>query len=371
MLQQRVKWTKGWLNTFTQENVSTQHQDLCKDYELLHLDDATASDLGVESLSERTLSSEPSPSSENFSHLDLSTQLFDSTPSWPSSAFWERPWICETSGEGYLTHTGHEIELMNANDGDILNRRQAIDYEIGGRTHDNTFSDLRSGSKARKRWQRQKDKYWNWRVIKPGYVGTLVYDTCNRCQNECVCRWGPFWCDPLLGYKISTVTPKMAFKQAQEWPRPHVWTRKPKDRQMFWPKRLHQEKAERKHKRQYICGDIQDEKPEDYDSDERHPGDNMTAFDNDYWDWMNHADWCYICDTPWGYCAGYLPHFEVDQIYSLCFETSADGKSWKLSWNTDTQGPRGSRARDVLPYDQWDWIPHDNYGCYAHDDVRI
>lgn len=372
MLHPRVEWTRGWLDTLTYQNKRAPNQDLGGGYEFLHLDDTSSSDFGVESLTEQTCSGEEDLSSEQ-AISEISIQSFISTPcTHCSSCGW--PFICERCGTAVdLCDSLHPVWYYEGNGNpsdDEIDRKQAINYELCGKRDDNSFSDLRSASKARKRRRREQEKYYSWRRVKPGWLGAQVNGICELAGNGCYCLGSALTRDNF------TVTKKMMFEEAQGYPRPPTYHRSSrKDHLRAWHSRIERAKREGKHRRCHLFDSLNDHDDDDkhtdmIDSAGFHRGDDFMAFLNDHWDWKKQAEWCYICNCPWGLHNKPRHEFEVDEIDSFTFKTSKDGKSWTLSWVPE-RGPKPNRAPAVLPYTKQDWVmdPIVGLGLYTDHDA--
>ncbi|KAF2173990.1 hypothetical protein M409DRAFT_16261 [Zasmidium cellare ATCC 36951] len=363
-LHRRVERTRGWLNTMIRQNTSTPIEDLDDAFVDIDFSDESASSFGVQSLSEHTFADEQ----ELIGEADRDDDAQSDTSTVPFSEE-ECPlclWLLNRwrFGNSYLSDgtAGYNAQegakhLSNA-------RKVAINYEVCGRGDDNTFRDLRSASKARKRKRQEQEKYYFWKGVKPGWLGKQVHNICELDPAGCFCHFRR-----VPEKKTVTVTKKMMYEKAQLYPRPPTYHHSTKkDHLRAWHASIERAKQERKHSQYPGVDAIYDDFDDRYDYDEPHAGDDYTAFRNDHWDWVRQENWCYICEAPWGQCVGFRSDFEVDHIESIAFETSADGKSWTLRWEPEIR-PKENRAPAVLPYTKQDWIAEGYVGLYTDDDA--
>lgn len=192
-LRHRVIWTRGWLNNFT-----TSRTTNLEDFELVDHDDATCSDYGVVALSD---------------HGSEST-----VPTTTTSGF-------ETPDETVLSREPDLFNVCTVIDQDPVAEsgvffHPSIAYEMAGRTPDHAFSDMRSAYKAKRRTRTDREKYWNYRAVKPGQRGGLHREFNDEFNFDAAGSTLP--CDA----DVVKFTPRMMYNEAQTWPRPPTYHRR-------------------------------------------------------------------------------------------------------------------------------------------------
>lgn len=389
-LQRRVERTRRWLDATLHRDTAGSLEGLDEDVFDVESIDESFSDLGVQSLSEQTFGNEeeslhfpppttipktcrnPKPSTSLMAGQSPSRELESTSTS--DDIYTDHREFCEwllnrmPLGSSYMSDGSMrpDEDARHAS----TTRKAVINYELCSRRSDNTFRDLRSASKARKRQRKEQEKYYCWKGVKPGWLGQKVHDICELDPCGCFCNIRP---GSEVQVKIETVsiTKKMMYEKAQRYPRPPTYHRSTRKSYLrAWHSRIEKAKKESKHPQCPGVDSLYDDFDDRYEDNERHAGDNELAWFNDWWDWRRQENWCHICDVPWGRCAGAgcSTRAEVDEIESLTFETSADRKSWKLSW-TPTMRSNENRAPAVLPYTKQDWVAEGYIGLYNDDDA--
>ncbi|KAK4610607.1 hypothetical protein CLAFUW4_14162 [Fulvia fulva] len=114
---------------------------------------------------------------------------------------------------------------------------------MAGRAVENTFRDLRSASKARKRKRKASRKYYGWKYIKTGQLNAPHLDM------EHHDAFRPLW-ESALPAEAETITMTKAvmYRQAQRWPRPPTYHRQSKEKEIWpWSFRIERRRELQKH----------------------------------------------------------------------------------------------------------------------------
>ncbi|KAK4498317.1 hypothetical protein PRZ48_010975 [Zasmidium cellare] len=326
-LHRRVERTRGWLNTMIRQNATTPIEELEEVFVDIDFSDESASSFGVQSLSEHTFADDleavENTDNDDDAQSDISTATFatDECPlcEWFINRF--------RFGNSYLSDGTMGYNAVEDAKHASNARKAAINYELCGRGDDNTFRDFRSASKARKRSRREQEKYYNWKGVKRGWLGKQVHDICELDSNGCFCHFRQ-----IPKNETVTVTKKMMYEKAQLYPRPQTYHSSTRRKHaQGWHFRVRQRQKEKKHPQNPGPDSIYDYFDDRHSWDDPHAGDDFRAFIEEIWDRRVQANWCDICERPWGLCIPARTSFEADDVSTIQMETSADGKSWSLS----------------------------------------
>ncbi|KAI5363938.1 hypothetical protein Slin15195_G095930 [Septoria linicola] len=350
-LRARVNWTRSWLTTHRAETIEDDFQIIVHSdaqsrsgdvISLSSYDPATScSESGYTSRTSAGLDSDhprphgPATDTESCSRTVFSNDRHD----------WNECAVCNPSYNVDTTEHPHEDHLA---------------YATAGRPYENTFKDLRSASRARKRDLKHRQKYYNHRHIKRGQLNQSHLDTLGE---------GRLIFQSKLPHEAEVVimNKKLLFTEAQKYPRPPTYHRRAhaKDR---WPWTF--SFTNRQKLRKYAHRNLEialSERYDTWDVDERtkvlgyaHSLDTPAIY-NDRWREFKRSDWCEVCNLHWSRCYA-LDVFEVDQIAQISFESDALVKGgWKLRW---TEGGRDvdeifgtNRGDAVLLHGKLDWDP--------------
>lgn len=127
-------------------------------------------------------------------------------------------------------------------DDEDMSMDTAVGYELAGRLPSQTFKDLRSGSKARRRQRTVREKYWSYRTVNAGQIGRQHHEFAWAADAPTV-----------------TMTKEDLYREAQRPPRPPAVHRRPRH-YARWPKTPRKDRArrERRHAAQQLLSDVED-----------------------------------------------------------------------------------------------------------------
>lgn len=129
-----------------------------------------------------------------------------------------------------------------------MSARTAIDYELAGRFPSQTFKDLRSASKARRRQRANLEKYYSYRGVNAGQVGQQYHKLPSNFND-----------DKALPAEAPTVTmtKQNLYREAQCYPRPPTYHRRTRE-YARWTKtcRKDKERRARRHASQQLSEDV-------------------------------------------------------------------------------------------------------------------
>lgn len=349
-LRARVNWTRSWLTTHQAESIE-------EDFQIIAHTDTQSCSGDVISLSSDDPATSCSESGRTSRSAGLDRDQFSShgpaiftespseTVSLPSWYDWNECPVCSPSYDADSFGHSHADQLA---------------YATAGRPFENTFKDLRSASRARKRDLKHRQKYYNHRHIKRGQLNQPHLDTLGE---------GRLTFQSKLPHEAEIVimNKKLLFTEAQKYPRPPTYHRRghSKDRWPWTFSFTHRQKL-RKHAHRNLETALS-ERYDTWDVDEcievlgyAHSLDAPAIY-NERWREFKRSDWCEVCNLHWSRCYA-LDVFEVDQIVQITFESDASVKGgWKLRW---TEGGRdvdsvsaSNRGDAVLLYGKLDWDP--------------
>ena len=130
--------------------------------------------------------------------------------------------LCDASHtEAALTRTplqDSDLQLDQDCEQIFFSRANAHSMELGGRgDHNHTFQDLRSASQAGKREKTTRQKYYNFKHVKPGDIGAPHCHPSDPCDDNQ---------EMLSEGDHSVVTKRELYRQAQLPPRPPKYHRR-------------------------------------------------------------------------------------------------------------------------------------------------
>jgi hypothetical protein len=190
----------------------------------------------------------------------------------------------------HLTPLRSTDTQADVDESEFVSTYNAANYELASRPSDNEFFDLRSGSKARKRYRGQLVKYYGYRGVNAGQLNKLHYALPTLYD----------WRDsrPLPETETKLMTKKMLFQEAQNWPRPPKYHR---SMRMFWTWDSLPSKRMAERKTRYR--DISDATDESTDRVQYLAcGDRALFWRSPCVEWAlseMHFD-CDVCDESWG-----------------------------------------------------------------------
>ena len=132
-------------------------------------------------------------------------------------------------------------------------KKTDIDYEIAGRREiSQTFKDLRSGNKARRRLREEKEKYYHYKGVNRGQIGKQHY-----VPDQSSGSWRTHT-HLLEDAETTIMTKSLLYREAQHYPRPPTYHRNTYRRQSHWVKTCAAEKRreERRLLPKWILDDV-------------------------------------------------------------------------------------------------------------------
>lgn len=130
---------------------------------------------------------------------------------------------------------------------DAMSAQCAIDYELAGRLPSQTFQDLRSASKARRRHRANLEKYYSYRHVNAGQLGRAHHQLPTSI----------FEPQPLPSdAPTATMTKQTLYREAQRYPRPPTYHRCHPD---FTRGPVTSRKARRKYERRHAVQRLNDD----------------------------------------------------------------------------------------------------------------
>lgn len=349
--RQRLNWTRTWLSNFSRPTLANdtdnilQQEDECGEPAVLSVPCSALSsgfplidnDLSVGPIGN------PADDVISLSSQDPATDCDDCSKKRSSAAprplIWcwvcqashtatHRPiqwcWICQhchgPNGKQIIWYPGDEH--VDQDDSTPMTTTEGIDYELAGRQDDNTFRDLRSATKARKRKQFERSKYYGYKHVKPGQVNALHHtfeDEFTCCRTLCDC------CE-VASPPLTTMSKKQLYIEAQQWPRPPVYHRRSLEKEYYsWSLAFDRRQALWKHS-DFRMAQAHEGRFDDVCSE----GENSEIDCHE--EWCDNQidqrlyDYCDTCDVEWGRCRNY--HIvEVDNVDEIVFETNRSRKA--------------------------------------------
>ncbi|EME44541.1 hypothetical protein DOTSEDRAFT_72114 [Dothistroma septosporum NZE10] len=393
--RQRLQWTQGWLGDFAR----TQ-DEAPDDFQVVDDEDNSPSNRGVGFLSDHDAAFswtevdgqdscvclptaallETGSNDDDFNSRctwDKRYSVWDWSPdcqsrAWPHCGCCSFPWpgcrICLTLRPTWTPHDA--FYYIDDSDVEHTPRSALIAYELAGREVENTFRDLRSASKARKRQRTASHKYYGWRFIKPGQLNKPHYDT-RLGEMDDLWPKSRF----LSELKVVTMDKNTMYRQALLWPRPPTYHRRSREKdQSPWRVCIDRRKAQRKHPQHDFSGscthyyDLYFAETEycDYNDDLA-----------ETWHDGRVHDYCYPCGyVHWSRCCIYNL-VEVDQIDEIVYEVVPKSRrnkkgSWTIGffqrklWELPE-----NRGSTVLQYGRLDWIRRPEEDALCSEDVEM
>lgn len=214
----RLQWARNWVYGNTPTAKANSEPDLA-DYQIVDHDDTLSND-GVRSLPETYTTT-------NASHSTL------------VQSFWND---IELPGIDPISF----FDISSA-----IPRKDSLALERAGRhSNQHAFRDLRSGAKVRMRSRKQSQKYYGYRYVKPGDLGTEYSEKTNT--------WGvktAQLCHPLPDTLPIIATTKKELYELAQWTRPPTYHRRKLEKEYNpWSLRYSKRVAAKKHSHQ-VMGD--------------------------------------------------------------------------------------------------------------------